>query len=78
MTESHDKLQEKLHLLTQSYAEELPIKISKIVQTWNQIQRKWNTQSLQALHRMVRNLVGFGKYMVTRQLARSRASSKYS
>jgi len=61
MTESHDKLQEKLHLLTESYAEELPIKISKIVQTWNQIQRKWNMQSLQALHRMAHNLVGSGK-----------------
>lgn len=61
MTDSTTGLQEKLGLLTESYAAKLPDKIDQIDQMWGQLQVEWNEEDLQTLHRTVHSLAGSGK-----------------
>lgn len=59
--EAHKEFQEKMRLLTASFTEELPNKISEIETLWSKLQAEWDMGALQKLHRSVHNLVGAGK-----------------
>lgn len=59
--EAHKEFQEKMRLLTASFTEELPNKISEIETLWSKLQAEWDMGTLQKLHRSVHNLVGTGK-----------------
>ncbi|MEK7303113.1 MAG: response regulator, partial [Pseudomonadota bacterium] len=59
--EAQKEFQEKMRLLTASFTEELPNKISEIETLWSKLQAEWDMEALQKLHRSVHNLVGTGK-----------------
>ncbi len=61
MTGSDAELKEKIRLLTVSYAEKLPEKISEIETAWKDFQIEWNAEILQALYRLVHGLANSSK-----------------
>ena len=60
-TKEHKEFQEKMCLLLDSFAQELPDKVTEIEVLWSKLQTQWNMRTLQELHRAVHNLVSNGK-----------------
>lgn len=60
-TKEHKEFQEKMCLLLDSFAQELPDKVTEIEALWSKLQTQWNMRTLQELHRAVHNLVSNGK-----------------
>jgi chemotaxis protein histidine kinase CheA len=55
-------LQDKLKVLRDAYAAQLPEKLKQIEQALSQLSRsEWDEEGFQTLHRMVHNLTGSGK-----------------
>ncbi|MDD5300625.1 MAG: diguanylate cyclase [Gallionella sp.] len=56
------ELQAKLKALSDSYAAQLPEKLSQIAHAWGQLPKdRWDDGGFQTLHRMVHSLTGSGK-----------------
>ncbi|TXI20439.1 MAG: diguanylate cyclase [Nitrosomonas sp.] len=60
-TKEHKEFQEKMCLLLDSFAQELPERISEIEALWSKLKTQWNMRTLQELHRSVHNLVSNGR-----------------
>lgn len=56
------ELQEKLKILSDAYAAQLPEKLKQLELTWNKMsQTEWDEEGFQILHRMAHSLTGSGK-----------------
>lgn len=54
-------LQEKMRVLREAYASQLPEKIQQVEDTWEELSpESWSDETLQTLHRMVHSLTGSG------------------
>lgn len=56
-TRDHKQFQERVRLLLDSFVQDLPVRIDQIEQQWVQLQTKWDSKAIQALHSLVHNLV---------------------
>ena len=55
------EFQEKIHTLATSFAQQLPEKVSEIEVLWNTLEKDWNLENVQNLHRLLHNLVSESK-----------------
>lgn len=55
------EFQEKIHTLAASFAQQLPEKIGEIEVLWNTLEKDWNLENVQNLHRLLHNLVSESK-----------------
>ncbi len=56
------ELQDRLKILSDAYAAQLPEKLQQVEQAWKQLPHgEWNEECFQSLHRMIHNLTGSGK-----------------
>lgn len=56
-TRDHKQFQERVRFLLDSFVQDLPVRIDEIEQQWRQLQTKWDSKAMQALHSLVHNLV---------------------
>lgn len=56
-TRDHKQFQERVRFLFDSFVQDLPVRIDEIEQQWRQLQTKWDSKAMQALHSLVHNLV---------------------
>jgi HPt (histidine-containing phosphotransfer) domain-containing protein len=57
---SKEKLEERLKILKQMYAAQLPARLQEIKEKWDIARKKWNAENLKNLERLVHNLTGSG------------------
>lgn len=54
------KMQAQLQAMREAYTSQLPGKIRQVEETWAALQREWNDETFQTMHRMVHSLTGSG------------------
>ncbi|HRB20977.1 MAG TPA: diguanylate cyclase, partial [Nitrosomonas sp.] len=55
------EFQEKIYALATSFVQQLPEKANEIDSLWHALEKHWNQDTLQNLHRLLHNLVDESK-----------------
>ncbi len=78
MTHSVAEFQERMHFLADTFIKELQEKTKDFESIWHQLQRDWNTETLQVLNRKVHGLIGPSQTFGFMELGRAASSLEQS